>query len=252
MIIMLKKLLLILVLLFSSLYAYDTRLDSYPEAREWLKDADTNGESAYNIGILYHKHIKDNDKAIEWYKKAYSIGEKIDIIQSANNLGYIYDDLKEYTKAIQWYKVASDLEDSKSTYNLGLLYSKRLHQYSDAIFYYKKAYKMKNMGGAHSIAFLYQNTLNKPIEAIIWYKKAAKGGYADSIKNLARYYKFDKNDNVTGGAYFIALIDLKYPKQKVITYLKTKWNLTDEELKKAYKLQQTLDIPTHYTGGIDQ
>lgn len=118
---MIKKLLLTFLLFTNFLFAYDTRLDNYPEAKEWLKDADTNGESAYNIGVLYHKHIKDNEKAIEWYKKASKIGEKIDIIQSANNLGYIYDDLKEYTKAIQWYKIASGLEDSKSTYNLGLL-----------------------------------------------------------------------------------------------------------------------------------
>jgi len=102
------------------------------------------------------------------------------------------------------------------------------------------------MAGAHGLALLYKNTLNKSDEAIKWYEKAAKGGYADSIKNLARYYKLEKNDNVLGGAYFLALIDLKYPRKKVLSYLKSKWNLTDEEIKKAYQLQKTLDIPKHY------
>ncbi len=249
---MLKKSLLTLVLLFSSLYAYDTRLNSYPEVKAWLKDADTHGESAYNIGVIYHQNIKDNEKAIEWYKKAFKMDDKGASRDSAHNLGYVYSKIKKNKEAIMWYKTASALGDNEATHNLGLLYSKKLHQYDDAIFYYKKAYDMGNMEGAHSIAFIYQNTLNKPNKAIEWYKKAAKGGYVDSIKNLARYYKLDKNDNVMGGAYFIALIDLKYPKQKVITYLKTKWNLTDEELEKAYKLQQTLDIPKHYTGGIEK
>lgn len=102
------------------------------------------------------------------------------------------------------------------------------------------------MAGAHGLALLYKNTLNKPNKAIEWYNRAAKGGYTDSIKNLARYYKLEKNDNILGGAYFLALIDIKYPKQKVLSYLKTKWNLTDEEIKKAYQLQKTLDIPKHY------
>lgn len=102
------------------------------------------------------------------------------------------------------------------------------------------------MAGAHGLALLYKNTLNKPNKAIEWYNRAAKGGYTDSIKNLARYYKLEKDDNIMGGAYFLALIDIKYPKQKVLSYLKTKWNLTNEEIKKAYQLQKTLDIPKHY------
>ena len=247
---MLKNILLTLVLLFSSLYAYDARLNNYPETKEWLKDADTNGESAYNIGVIYHQYIKDDTKAIEWYKKAYYMHDEGASIDAANNIGSINDNLKQYNKSIKWYKIAVEKNDNKATYNLAILY-KKLHQYNDAIFYYKKAYTMGHLVAAHNLALLYEEKLNKPKEAILWYKKSAKKGHLGSIKNLARYYSLEEHDKVMGGAYFIALIDLKYPKQKVITYLKTKWHLTDKELQQAYKLQQTLDIPKHYTGGIN-
>ena len=229
---MIKNILLTLLLLFTSLYAYDTRLDNYPETKEWLKDSDTNGESAYNIGVIYHQYIKDDTKAIKWFKKAYRMKDEESSGSAASNIAYIYEHEKKYDLAVSWNKKAIEKNDKVAIINLGLLY--------------KKAYNMGDIKGAHGLALLYEESLKNQSEAIKWYKKAAKGGYADSIKNLARYYKLDKNDNITGGAYFLALIDLKYPKQKVITYLKTKWKLTDKELKEAYQLQKTLDIPNHY------
>jgi len=233
-----KKILLSLLLLCISITLYaeakfnDPRLLKYPEARQWSKDADTNGESAYNIGVLYDQQINDDKKAIEWYKKAYLLKDKKASGSSANNLGYIYDDLEKYKKAEKWYKNGADIKNLDAILNLAILY--------------KKSYHADDMAGAHGLGLLYKSTLNKPNEAIKWYKKAAKAGYADSIKNLARYYNLEKHDKVLGGAYFIALIDIKYPKQKVLNYLKTKWKLTDKELQEAYKVQLVLDIPKHY------
>jgi len=250
---MIKQILLIFVLLTSSLLATNTetdlRLNHYPRAIKWLQDADTNGESANNLGILYYKTIKDNQKAIRWLEKAYKLNKGILSGQSANSLGYIYDDLKKYKEAEKWYKIALNYQNIDAPLNLGLMY-KKLHQYDDAIFYYKKAYKMGNADAATSLGYLYGKVLNNPEQSYIWLYKASKNGDLDAIKNLA-HLNYSKNKKVEGGAYFIALIDLKYSKQKVITYLKTKWHLTDKELQQAYKLQQTLDIPKHYTGGID-
>lgn len=83
-----------------------------------------------------------------------------------------------------------------------------------------------------------------------WYKKAAKGGYANAIKDLA-HIAHENSNNIEAGAYFIALINVKYPKAKVLKFLKTKWNLTDEEIQKAYEYQLRLDIPKHYRGGVN-
>jgi TPR repeat protein len=243
-----KKILFILLVLFTTLYAgakfKDLRLLHYPQARPWLEHADTDGESAYNIGVLYDKIIKDKQKAIKWYKKAYKMNDEGAAGSAANNLGYIYDDLKQYKKAEQWYKIAIKKDNKNAALNLGILY-KKLHQYNDAIFYYKKAYAMGNMRGANSLGYLYEHNLNNNINAEIWYKKAIKKNNIKAIGNLAKLYHKEKKNRL-GAAYLISLIDNGYSKQKVITYLKTKWKLTDEEIKKAYQLQKTLDIPKHY------
>jgi len=104
--------------------------------------------------------------------------------------------------------------------------------------------------GAHNLAYLYEGILKQPKTALEWYKKAAKGGYANAIKDLA-HIAHENNNNIEAGAYFIALINVKYSKAKVLKFLKTKWKLTDSELQKAYKLQLKLDIPKHYRGGIN-
>lgn len=215
-----KNVLLILLFITATLYAEskfnDPKLLRYPEAREWSKDADTNGESAYNIGVLYDNVIKDDNKAIEWYKKAYELSDKQAVINSSINLGILY---------------------------------KKLHQYNDAIFYYKKAYEMGDTSGANGTAYLYEHTLEDMDKAEYWYKKAVAKNNQKAIGNLAKFYHKQKKEKL-GSAYLISLIDNGYTKQKVLTYLKTKWKLTDKEIKEAYKIQLTLDIPKHYKGGI--
>lgn len=242
-----KQLLLILLLTLTTLFAHDARLNSYPQALEWEKMANTQSFAAFNLGRTYQTKIKDSDKAIFWYKKAYELDSQN--TDAANNLGYLYEDLEKNKDAIFWYKEASKNGDADPLINLSLLY-KKLHQYDNAIFYYKKAYEMGNIGGANGLGYLYETSLKDSKNAKLWYKKAAKKGYSKSYKNLALCNR-DNGKKIEGAAWYIALIDLKYPKQKVLRYLKTKWKLTDEELKQAYKLQQTLDIPKHYTGGIE-
>jgi len=250
---MIKQILLIFVLLTSSLLATNTetdlRLNHYPRALKWLQDADTNGESAYNIGVLYHKEIKDNDKAIEWYTKAYGMNNEGSTGSAANNMASIYDDLKKYEESIKWYKSAISKNYKSAYYNLGILY-KKLHQYNDAIFYYKKAYERGSHKGAYSLGYLYDVDLHDFPNAIIWYKKAAKKGHSTAIKNLAYVYR-DMKDNLTSSAYLMALIPNNYSKSKIFNRLNNIWKIDKTIQIKAYKLQQTLDIPKHYTGGID-
>ncbi|WP_324172822.1 tetratricopeptide repeat protein [Sulfurimonas sp.] len=245
---MLKTILLSFILL-TTLLAKDARLNHYRDAVKWEKDANTNADTAFNLGVLYHKNIKDYDKAVYWYKKAYGMKGQEASISASSNLGYLYKYQKKYDLALKWYTIAMKKNDRDATFNLGLLYKNKLKDYPNAIKYYTKAYKMGEMGGALNLAHLYESILKQPEKAMIWYKKAAKGGYVDAIKDLA-HIAHEKNNNIEGGAYFIALINIKYSKQKVIKFLKNKWKLTDKELQKAYKLQLKLDIPKHYRGGI--
>ena len=242
--ILLPLLLLASIMLYAEAKFNDPRLLRYPEAIEWAKDADTNGESAYNIGVLYQQILHDNAKAIEWYKKAYRMDDVGAAGSAALNIAYIYINTKNYKQAEAWYKKGVEKKCSDCSLGLGLLY-KKLHHYDDAIFYYKKAYKMGNVGAATSLGYLYGKVVNDTNKSLFWLKKAVKGGDLDGIKNLGLLNK-SKGNKIKGAAYFIALINLKYPKNKVIKYLKTKWHLTDKEIKQAYRLQKTLDIPKHY------
>jgi len=234
---MIKKLLFVFLLLVNTLYGYfDQRLEAYPETREWLKDADTNGESAYNIGVIYHQKIKDYDKAIEWYKKAYNMDDEESAGSAASNLGNIYDDKKNYTSAENWYKNAVKKNDIVANFNLGLLY--------------KKAYKMGNIAAATSLGYLNSVILGHQEEGIKWYKVSAKHGNPKAINNLNKTY-YEQGDLVTSTAYTLAMANYGYTKEQVFEFLKNTRKIDDETIKKAYQLQQTLDIPKHYTGGID-
>ena len=106
-------------------------------------------------------------------------------------------DMKKYDKAIYWYKKGISNNYAQSSLELGLLY--------------KKAYKMGNIGAATSLGYLYDVDNHDFTNAIIWYKKAAKGGDLDGIKNLALLNR-DNRKKIEGAAWYIALIDLKYPK----------------------------------------
>ena len=245
---MIKRFLLTLLFLTATLFAADARLDDYPKASDWEKAAEAgDADAMYNLAHTYQMQVKDFDKAIYWYKRAYEKEPKNDI---ANNLGYLYDDLGQYEKAVKYYKLAAENGHALSALNLGILCRDRLHDYDKAIEWYTKAYEMGDMGGANGLGYLYGKVLNDPKQSEIWLKKAAKGGDASALKNLA-HLNHEQGDNITGAAYFIAMIDVRYPKAKVVQYLTTKWNLTQDQIKQAYDLQKTLDIPKHYTGGID-
>lgn len=218
------KLLLILLLTSTVLFAesfkkpdYDNRLDKYPNTTEWYNHADTDSASAYNIALTYDVNIKDNKLAELWYKQA--------LFLNHNNVNALF--------------------------NLAVLYDKR-KQYTEAIKYYQQAYKAKDLEAAYNLASLYAD-LKKYTDAEKWYKKAIERKSIDAIKNLGRLYHFKLKDDVKAAEYFIALIDNKYPKDKVLGYLKNNWKLSDETIKKGYEAQLTSKIipeKLKYKGGI--
>jgi TPR repeat protein len=244
----LRYLFFALLLATVTLHAIDARLNNNQTAIEWEKDALAgDADAMYNLARTYQTELKDYDKAIYWYEKAYDKEPSNDI---ANNLGYLYDDLGQYDKAIQYYKWATENGHALSALNLGILCKNRLQDYDKAIEWYKKAYNMGNMGGANGLGYLYKNIKNDLKKAEEWYNNAIKGGNTEALQNMAHLY-YQQDDTIKGAAYFIATIDVRHSKSKVINYLKTKWHLTKDQIKQAYELQKTLDIPKHYTGGID-
>jgi uncharacterized protein len=253
------KLLLLVLLTSSVLFAesfqkpdFDPRLNIDSRATMWFNHADTDSISAFNIGLLYDIKIKDYKKAEQWYKLAWSIDKNKDALI---NLGILYDDnLNEPKKAEYWYKVLLKLEPNNSDglFNLALLYKAKLNNPKLAIKYYKQSYALNNISAANNLGYLYEDLKNYK-EAEKWYEKAIERESLASIKNLGRLYHFKLNDDVKAAEYFIALINNKYPKEKVLGYLKNKWKLSDQTIKKGYEAQlKSKIIPEKlkYKGGI--
>jgi uncharacterized protein len=218
------KLLLITLLLCTTLFAevfhkpdYDPRLSIDQRALEWWNHAGTDSASAFNIGLLYQKRIHDNKLAELWYKQALNVDDKN--IDALINLGAIYEDIKKYNQAIKYYQLADKNHDLRGAFNL-------------AIFY---------------------NNQNNYRKAEYWYQKAIKKENLKAIKNLGRLYHYKLKDDIKAAEYFIALINNGYSKDRIISYLKTKWKLSNETIKQGYEAQlksKVIPEKLKYKGGI--
>ena len=189
----------------------DPRLKAYPEAVEWYENSDMDKVSAYNLGVIYQNKIKDYYEAISWYKKAISMGYN----KATLGLGNSYRNLKDYQNAIKWYLLDDSID---SLFNIGLLYNRELKDYQNAIKYYKLAIERES---------------------------------DESIKGISWLYHQNLNDDIRASAYMINLVEYDETKDKIISFLKEKWNLSDETIKKGYELQLTMPgLPRRYKGGI--
>ncbi len=277
---LIKTLLLLVMLLNLNAFAYDARLNSYPDAKSYYDNAiKGDATAAFNLGYVYQTKLEDSSKAIEWYKKAYGMGDEEVSSDTASNLGRLYKDLKQYKKAEIWYKKSIAKGNLKAAYNLAYMYDESLHLPKQAITLYKKAYKMGQIGAANSIGmtyelklknypkaiewykkafkqgdnsagnnlgYLYQYTLKNMKNAKLWYKKAIQSNNSKSIVNLANL-DYHQGNKLLATAYILSLINNGHTKQQVLKYIKNKFKITDKAtIKKAYQLQKTLDIPKHY------
>jgi TPR repeat protein len=108
------KLLLLSITLTTTLVAqdmyrppYESTLNIEPRAKQWYRDAALDSDAAFNIGVIYHKTIKNLQRAKQWFLYSWSLKKNP---RTANNLGFVYKDLKEYEKAKQWYEKAVERE----------------------------------------------------------------------------------------------------------------------------------------------
>ena len=121
------------------------------------KASELGSVAALNKLGLYYLNI-DKSKAIEYFNKAI----KEDYVYSYNNLGKIYEDMKDYKKAFDYYMKSALKEESWACNKLGE-------------FYRKGIYVEKNM----KLAFDYYNlSTNVPVYLLEYYSKY----------NLAKYF----------------------------------------------------------------
>ena len=135
-------------------YKYD-----YKNADEYLEKiieySPDKADANYEVGGIYYEKMKNNDKAIEFYKKAIEL--KPDFAAAYPSLGIIYREKQEYDKAIEYFEKALQLKpNSKTAYiafnGIGITYFYK-QDYDKAIEYYEKAIKLKTGDNDESLYF---------------------------------------------------------------------------------------------------
>lgn len=161
----------------------------YEDANKWYKLAGEAGcdwgwhdlANAYSNGNGVEK---DDDKAMELYKRAYNIGGNA-AGHSANVIGIIYYNRDDYEDANKWYELAGESgydwgwKNLADDYLRGYGFSKDVDK---ARYYYEKACELNGEAkgnAAYQIATIYNDKCEYN-EARKWYRIAADAGNKDA------------------------------------------------------------------------
>jgi tetratricopeptide (TPR) repeat protein len=171
-----------------------------------LKKSPNKVRALCNFGNANRK-IKQNDKAIELYKKGLEINPNS--VRVLINLGNAYFDIGEYEQAFQAYIKAQQIDPEYylTYFNLGVMF-KKMGKYSDAIEQYKRAISLKAdiIDSYEGLAAVYEK-LNKKAEAIDIYNRLIiiKPDHVDAYNSLGILYAEAENYDKAIEVYFKAI-----------------------------------------------
>ena len=182
---------------------YDKALEVYNRLIEleesYGKEHPDTAMSYNNIGIVYSDR-SDYDKALEYYKLALEIQEKVlgkehpDTARSYGNIGLVYKNRGDYNKALEFYKKAAEQDDAEAQCRLAFMYDNGQgteQNYDKAIEWYRKAAEQGHARAQCNLGYLYEVghgvEMDKTI-AVEWYQKAAEQGYKPAYNELAWTY----------------------------------------------------------------
>ena len=175
----------------------------YDEAYKILQRVEDKDNPLYNymMGNVYQNGTSsieaDVDKAVQFFKKAYDLGEA----RAAIRIGALYCEgiqyKKDYQKAVEWFKKGVEKNSPQSMLCLAWLYdsdfadTKNLHNDQKAYDLLKKAISHGNCGAYNKLAFWYSK--GKFVEkdeqkAIELYKESAKLGDPGAMLKLGYFY----------------------------------------------------------------
>ncbi len=163
-----------------------------------------------------------------------------------------YDDrLNQHEYGRIWYDTSA--YDYESAYNIAVFYDEKYKAYDWAEFWYKRSWELKKTAKtANNLGYLYED-INKLSDSIKWFKKGIERESLNSFKNLSLLYYNKLKNEEKAVEYMIALIDKKYPKEKVLGLFREHWKLSEETIKKGYEAQlKSKIIPEKlkYKGGL--
>lgn len=160
------------------------------------------GNTDFNFGVYYEKIKHQYSKAVDHYIKSI---EK-DNINSMNNLGKYYQEIKNHNLSKKYYLMAIDKGNSTAMYLLGLYYHKIEKKYDEAKKYYLMSFEKDNNADSINYLGFYYHTIEKNYdEAKKYYLMAIDKGHLGSMNNLAKYYQEIKNYDEAKKYYLMAI-----------------------------------------------
>ena len=185
--------------------------ENYVKAVHWLgkimKFDQHRAQAMYSIGKIYrygnNYYGKDINKAITWYEKAASLGNKaaVESLADIYNGSYVNEEFKDADKCIEWAEKAISLGSVN--------YCDRLVSYYDndpvacnaknltkvvqdiekiAVQGDKDAKRQAMLYLGHIYSVGGNGVAKNPEKALAWYEKAANLGYTDALDRLGRIY----------------------------------------------------------------
>ncbi|RXJ87744.1 tetratricopeptide repeat protein [Arcobacter sp. CECT 8985] len=209
------------------------------------ENAQKDPKAAITIAYAYKKYKKDYKKAIYWYKYSDAIKP---LPKTSTYICYCYQKLKEYDRALRWCKKAKKQGSKEALFQLGTTYF-YLGEYENSLKYFLKSSKIGKTSELN-LGFVYSKLKNYK-ESEKWYKKAIKNNKREAYKHISYFYHDDLKNDIKATAYFIATINTIYDKKSVLNLLQNNWKISNETIKKGYKLQLNSDeFPIKFKGNL--
>lgn len=201
-------------------------------------------------GFLYELHLKDFQRAEEYYLKALDMGYNGMI----SNLASLYEiEFHDMKKAEKYYLIAYKNGNVKAIFRLALLYQIRYKNYKKAIQYYLLAVKNDHADAMNSLALLYQSELKDYKKAEQYFKLAVDNEQIDAMNNLAwLYFIIKKNKRKALDLLNTALQKSSKITNAYVCAMVLLWNdQIDEGIIQAKEFMEDKDMITNFSMGIE-
>ena len=202
------------------------------------------------IGFLYELHLKDHQKAEEFYLEALNQG----YTGMLSNLASLYEtEFDEIKKAEKYYLLAFKEGNVDAIYRLALMHQVRYKNYKKAIHYFISAVEKGHSESMNSVALLYQTELKDYNKARHYYRMAVEHEHVEAMTNLAWLNFITKTDKEES----LQLLQRALEKSGRITntYVNAMvciWNnQTEEGIEKAKDFIENKDMIANFSMGIE-
>jgi TPR repeat protein/DNA-binding transcriptional regulator GbsR (MarR family) len=236
--------------LYNSFAHYYTDKDYSNALKNLLEIRNKTGFVLGMTGFLYELHLKDYQKAEQYYLEAIDN----DYTGMISNLASLYEiEFEDLKKAEKYYLLAFKTGNTSAIYRLALLYQIKIQNNKKAIQYFQMAVEKGHADAMNTLAMLYQKELKDFPKAIQYFRMAADHGHVEAMNNLAWLFFILKKNKKEA----LTLLNKAYRKSMVITntYICAMillWNdQYDEAIIRAKDFMENDEMITNFSMGIE-